>query len=504
MRINEIFHLPEVSVWLDGFALIFALGLLGSADSAQSTWTQAAKVGSPQTVLVRTELLHEDAGNQFIGDITAAGSTTTAVEEIEKILSSGAILTAPEAVLPVERKILVVYAVQEDELTTEAIAYLVSKLRDELVKADGIINASAQLQDGTRHFNFKTEQNGQVAIQIIALSKDSFKSFNSIHEAVLQKLGFDPEAKEKQPVQILIVSQYYNGCGISQLSADSTKSPNNANNDPYRAALVSEQLGCVTAEVIAHELLHLAGAVQIELKDKSGRILVAGPPYSTGSGHCTLMFQMECYSDGPGVKTQLIYTDPAAAFKLDRGHPGATPNPTIPGDTGIDAVPIGSIYFNPHTAEDIPEGIYLKTHWNSADALILNDQESPTARVKLSSGETMLKNGTISMGGEATIETSITVTDGLQLLSLAYYLDAQQVLTTTSVQSGQWPTATVAGGTVMTVTTPFSVTEDFLGEHSISPQVVFSSIEQQQPITATFASLLVDGKYTLFFPAIFR
>jgi len=127
-------------------------------------------------------------------------------------------------------------------------------------------------------------------------------------------------------------------CGIGTVRDDSSASPGNMNNRGGSFARADN--GCWNGFVIAHEVMHNLGAVQLNA------------PHSSGAWHCTDENDIMCYSDAGGGRPNLDYACTSGVWAIgdyfDCNHDD---------------------YFNTAPAA----GSYLATNWNTADSGFLHD-----------------------------------------------------------------------------------------------------------------------------------
>jgi hypothetical protein len=140
--------------------------------------------------------------------------------------------------------------------------------------------------------------------------------------AAVADLGYN--SQERKYVMFVDASVY---CGLATVEGDSTPSPDNINNIRNGYARIDN--GCWSTWVVAHELVHTLGGVQLDA------------PNSSGGWHCVDEFDVMCYSDAPFYPAMQQRCPESRAYLLDCNNDD---------------------YF--HT--NPPPGSYLATHWNVA------------------------------------------------------------------------------------------------------------------------------------------
>ncbi len=202
---------------------------------------------------------------------------------------------------------------------------------------DDVVNRSAALTGGVRHFRYVTDpgSGGTCVADVlnITVPAGSMASFGATVAAV-QALGYnDPARKYLMWTDATVL------CGVASMYPTDDPSQQNINNGFYpQYARVDSGcwgLGNGSGEhsVEAHELMHTLGGVQ------------ASSPHSTRVGHCWDESDTMCYADGGAFAMQQI-CPLADEYFYDCNHDD---------------------YFSTYP---VP-GSYLATHWNTADSRFL-------------------------------------------------------------------------------------------------------------------------------------
>ncbi len=230
---------------------------------------------------------------------------------------------------------------------------------------DDVVNRSAALTGGVRHFRYVTDpaSGGTCVADVlnITVPAGSMASFGATVAAV-QALGYhDPARKYLMWTDANVL------CGVASMYPTDDPSQQNVNNGFY-AQYARVDSGCWGLgngsgehSVEAHELLHTLGGVQ------------ASAPHSTRVGHCWDESDTMCYADGGAFAMRQIC--PAAdEYFYDCNHDD---------------------YFSTYP---VP-GSYLATHWNTADSRFLIGGGNGTAGGTL--GAPTVLGATISVNNPA-------------------------------------------------------------------------------------------------------
>jgi hypothetical protein len=216
---------------------------------------------------------------------------------------------------------------------------------------DVIYDASAQQTGGDRHVRYVTDADCTANVLDVELPDAALAEFGATNDALAQR-GFD---RHDRKYMMFADANVY--CGIGTFMGDERPGQDNLSN--FGPSYGRSDSGCWSGHVAAHELGHNLGAVN------------NSAPYSSKAGHCTVDWDLMCYSDAPYYpQMQTLCPDQAQQDRLDC--------------TKDD-------YFN--TAPKA--GSYLSTHWNVADNQFLiaggpnpnpNPNPSPTASPSPSGG----------------------------------------------------------------------------------------------------------------------
>lgn len=134
-------------------------------------------------------------------------------------------------------------------------------------------------------------------------------------------------------------------CGVANIYPDSRPGQENRNNHGPQYALVGSNCWA-SGFVLAHELGHVMGAVQVD------------SPNSDGWWHCLDEYDLMCY----GPETRVVCPDPARRTEMDCNRDD---------------------YANP----DPPPGSYLDTNWNLVNSRFLGDHAHVSWLPLVSGGE---------------------------------------------------------------------------------------------------------------------
>ncbi|MDH6580444.1 RICIN domain-containing protein [Kitasatospora sp. MAP5-34] len=188
---------------------------------------------------------------------------------------------------------------------------------------DVIYDASAQQTGGDRHVRYVTDADCTANVLDVQLPDSALSDFGATNDALAQ-LGYN---RHDRKYMMFADAAVY--CGIGTFAGD--ERPEQANLSNFGPSYGRSDSACWSAHVAAHELGHNLGAVN------------NSAPYSSKAAHCTVDWDLMCYSDAPYYPTmQTLCPDQAQQDRLDC--------------TKDD-------YFNTNPKP----GSYLSTHWNVAD-----------------------------------------------------------------------------------------------------------------------------------------
>jgi hypothetical protein len=197
------------------------------------------------------------------------------------------------------------------------------------VEADKILDDSAAKTGGSRHFRFVHDGACGPDVGNVTLTPAGDDDYGATM-AELRRAGHD---RSDRSYLLLVDAAVY--CGISDTKVDDQPGQANRNNSGPNYARV-DTLCWDSTPAIAHELMHLLGAVQ------------GTAPNGTRGFHCVDEWDVMCYSDPPDFPSvEIVCPDESFDATLF--------------DCNDDD------YF--HT--DPPAGSYLDTHWNTADSRFL-------------------------------------------------------------------------------------------------------------------------------------
>jgi hypothetical protein len=191
---------------------------------------------------------------------------------------------------------------------------------------DAIFNASAKETGGERHVRFVTTPDCKVDVREVELPAGALNDFGSTINGV-RKLGYD---RSDRKYMIFADSNVY--CGIGTFAGDSKPGADNRSNSG--PSFGRTDTGCWSAGVAAHELGHNLGAVN------------NNAPNSSKAGHCLDEYDLMCYGDSGGLKTNVKCADRAHDDRFDCNHDD---------------------YYNTNPKP----GSYLANNWNMANSQFL-------------------------------------------------------------------------------------------------------------------------------------
>jgi len=210
-----------------------------------------------------------------------------------------------------------------------------------LAEADQLFAKSAEMTGARLQLRFVTDQLCMAEIRPVPVSAADLRTFGASMAAV-QAQGYDRTDRD-----YLLIADATVYCGIASLRNDSSPEPTNQNNNGGAFARVDS--GCWSPDVIAHEIMHNLGAVQLDA------------PNSTGAWHCTDENDLMCYSDQgqntPPMRRVCVTGVWVDQEWFDCNH-----------DDYLNSAP--------------PVGSYLDTHWNVAESSFLT--ETPQIAAALS------------------------------------------------------------------------------------------------------------------------
>ncbi|MFM8529190.1 MAG: hypothetical protein ACKOD2_05840, partial [Ilumatobacteraceae bacterium] len=146
-----------------------------------------------------------------------------------------------------------------------------------IADADRLFDRSAQMDGGRRQLRFVTDADCLPEIRSVPVTQSDLRNFTASILAA-QAGGYAVPGRN-----YLILGDATVYCGIGTVFNDSSPDPTNRNNVGGAYARVDS--GCWGGDVIAHELMHNLGAVQLDA------------PNTTGAWHCTDEHDLMCYSD---------------------------------------------------------------------------------------------------------------------------------------------------------------------------------------------------------------
>ncbi|MGE7434959.1 RICIN domain-containing protein [Kitasatospora sp. NPDC001175] len=241
---------------------------------------------------------------------------------------------------------------------------------------DVIYNASAQQTGGTRHVRFVTDADCSANVLDVELPDSAMKEFGATNDALAAK-GFNHKDRK---YMMFADAQVY--CGIGTFAGDERPSQDNLSN--FGPSYGRSDSGCWSGHVAAHELGHNLGAVNNSAPD------------SSKAGHCTVDWDLMCYSDAPYYpKMRTVCPDQNQQDRLDCTKDN---------------------YFNTNPKP----GSYLSSHWNVANNrfLMADNGTNPNPNPNPSPTSTPSPSPTSSKGpGKAPNVTVSQVTQNSAVLS---------------------------------------------------------------------------------------
>lgn len=217
---------------------------------------------------------------------------------------------------------------------------MVASLRAYAADADRIVQDSAAATNGFRQVRFVHDANCAPTVLDVAVTDAQLNSFNGSVSA-LNARGYQRQDR----IYLIFADTTAAGiCGIATIWNDDRPGPQNWNNSGPGYARVDA--GCWNGTVVAHELAHTFGGVQLSARN------------TTGGFHCTDENDILCYQDGyNSPKMRTVCPDDYFNALLDCNNDD---------------------YF--HTAP--AAGSYLARHWNAANNRFLikgpNDRAGST------------------------------------------------------------------------------------------------------------------------------
>lgn len=199
--------------------------------------------------------------------------------------------------------------------------------------ADTIYDASAAETGGSRHIRFVHDSSCVPRVRNAVLSATGDDTFDDT-VTELQAAGYN---RTDRKYMAFVDANVY--CGIGGLYGDHQASASNPNNGGPSYSRTDR--GCWGGPVVAHELTHNLGGVQLSA------------PNSSGGFHCTDEYDVMCYADSSTSPAVRYLCESAHETRLDCGHDD---------------------YFS--TAPST--GSYLDTHWNVADSAFLHAPVAPS------------------------------------------------------------------------------------------------------------------------------
>ena len=211
-----------------------------------------------------------------------------------------------------------------------------------LAEADQLFAKSAEMTGARLQLRFVTDQLCMAEIRAVPVSAAELRTFGASMAAV-QAQGYNRTDRD-----YLLIADATVYCGIGSLRNDSSPGPTNQNNNGGAFARVDS--GCWSPDVIAHEIMHNLGAVQLDA------------PNSTDAWHCTDENDLMCYSDQgqntPPMRRVCVTGVWADQEWFDCNHDD---------------------YFNSAP----PVGSYLDTHWNVAESSFLTEASQTAAGLSI-------------------------------------------------------------------------------------------------------------------------
>jgi hypothetical protein len=229
-------------------------------------------------------------------------------------------------------RVQVVYA-RASDVADRYDAYLAS-FQQWATLADRIYQESAAETGGRRHLRFVHDFGCNPVIAHVVLSPIGDDTFgDTINE--LQAQGYNQSDRK---YMLFVDANVY--CGIGGISGDDQPGSGNANN--FGPSYGRSDAGCWDGWVVAHELTHNLGGVQLSA------------PNTSGGYHCIDEYDVMCYSDSPNFPTMQI----------------RCPD-TLRDSTRLDCNHDDYYHTNP------PANSYLATHWNVANNQYLEGGVAP-------------------------------------------------------------------------------------------------------------------------------
>lgn len=151
-------------------------------------------------------------------------------------------------------------------------------LTDALLRANGIVYYSAKQTKDTRHLRYATDSRCKPSIATVHLPASAASSMSATVSA-LRKVGYTSASRK-----YIVFADTRRICGQGQVYYDDQPGPANRNNRGDTIARVD--LGCWTGTAVAHEVVHMLGAVQPSAARDSGGL------------HCRDEWDLMCYNDG--------------------------------------------------------------------------------------------------------------------------------------------------------------------------------------------------------------
>jgi hypothetical protein len=191
------------------------------------------------------------------------------------------------------------------------------------------VQNSAAATNGYRQVRFVHDGSCAPTVLDVAVTDAQLNSFN----AMVSVLGARGYKRQDRIYLVFADTTKANICGIATIWDDDQPGPQNWNNSGPSYARVDA--GCWNESVVAHELAHTFGGVQLSA------------PNTTGGFHCTDENDILCYQDSYGSPPmRSVCSEDFFNKQLDCNHDD---------------------YF--HTAP--AAGSYLSRHWNAANSRFL-------------------------------------------------------------------------------------------------------------------------------------
>lgn len=207
----------------------------------------------------------------------------------------------------------------------------VAIIRQSLMAADQIFDQSAHRTGGHRHIRFVTD-NCEISVLKVTVSE-----FDGVGRTIGHLIDQGYSNPDRHYIAFVDGAPW---CGIATIISDDQPGAANLNNLESGYAVVGRMCWS-SGWLVAHEITHLLGAVQISA------------PHASGGWHCTDDYDLMCYSDPPRYPPiHVACLEASAQWLLDCNNDD---------------------YF--HT--DPQPGNYLAAHWNVALSPYLTDYEPP-------------------------------------------------------------------------------------------------------------------------------